>query len=238
MKAGPKCRRSFQQCLDHHPGGNGPPDDVECEGSMGRTLDSYSASRKILPGFLNNGFVIAALAAALILLPAAAPPAFAADPAPSAADQNCLGCHGAAGMEKKLADGDTLQLHVPADAFVKSVHGPNGCTSCHADVDPAAHPPVKKDIASARSFAIATTQVCRTCHTDKFEQWESSIHGEQVPCKNCHSDIYTAYLGSVHGQSRLHSKDSYTPLCSGCHTAHAVQPIAVGALAQGPEGAC
>jgi Cytochrome c554 and c-prime len=235
---------------------------------MGRTMDSYSASRKILPGFLNNGFAIAALAAALILLPAAAPPAFAADPAPSAADQNCLGCHGAAGMEKKLADGDTLQLHVPADAFVKSVHGPNGCTSCHADVDPAAHPPVKKDIASARSFAIATTQVCRSCHTDKFEQWESSIHGalvrngnpaapictdchnphaaikdaaasvEQVPCKNCHSDIYTAYLGSVHGQSRLHSKDSYAPLCSGCHTAHAVQPIAVGALAQGPEGAC
>ena len=147
-------------------------------------MDGYSASRKILPGFLYNGFAIAAVAAALILLPAAAPPAFAADPAPSAADQKCLGCHGAAGMEKKLADGDTLQLHVPADVFVKSVHGANGCTSCHSDVDPAAHPPAKKDIASARSFAVATTQVCRTCHADKFEQWESSIHAALVRSGN------------------------------------------------------
>ena len=235
---------------------------------MGAKMDCYSASHKILPGFLENGFFVAAVAAALILLPAAASPAFAADPAPSAADQNCLGCHGTAGMEKKLADGGTLQLHVPADAFVKSVHGPNGCTSCHSDVDPAAHPPADKKIESARSFAIATTQVCRNCHADKFEQWESSIHGalvrsgnpaapvctdchnphavikdaatkiDQVPCKNCHADIYTAYLGSMHAKSRLGSKDSYAPICSGCHTAHAVKPTAAGTLGQGPEGAC
>ena len=231
-------------------------------------MECYSASCKVLPAFLENGFFIAAVAATLILLPAAAPPAFAADPAPSAADQNCLGCHGTAGMEKKLADGGTLQLHVPADAFVKSVHGPNGCTSCHSDVDPAAHPPADKKIESARSFAIATTQVCRNCHADKFEQWESSIHGalvrsgnpaapvctdchnphavikdaatkiDQVPCKNCHADIYTAYLGSMHAKSRLGSKDSYAPICSGCHTAHAVKPTAAGTLGQGPEGAC
>src|SRR5450755_5189233 len=106
-------------------------------------MDRYSALRKILPRFSTNSFAIVAVAAVFTLLPAAAPPAFAADPAPSAADQNCLGCHGAAGMEKKLADGDTLQLHVPADAFAKSVHRPNGCASCHADIDPAAHPPSK-----------------------------------------------------------------------------------------------
>jgi Cytochrome c554 and c-prime len=232
---------------------------------MGPNMDCYSASRKILPGLPQNGLTIAALAAALILLPAAAPLAFAADPAPSAADQNCLGCHGAAGMEKKLADGGTLQLHVPADAFVKSVHGANGCTSCHSDVDPAKHPPEKNEIASARSFAVATTQVCRSCHADKFEQWESSIHGalvrngnpaapictdchkphavikdaatkiDQVPCKNCHSEIYTAYLGSMHAKSRLSSKESYAPICSGCHSAHAVKPTSLG---QGPEAAC
>jgi hypothetical protein len=76
-------------------------------------------------------------------------------------------------MEKKLVDGDTLQLHVPADAFVKSVHGANGCTSCHTDVGPTKHPPEKNDIASKRSFAVATTQVCHTCHADKFEQWQT-----------------------------------------------------------------
>jgi hypothetical protein len=235
---------------------------------MGPKIDCYTASRRILIPFLQTSFVTVALAAALILLPAGAPPAFAADPAPSAADQNCLGCHGAAGMEKKLADGDTLQLHVPADGYVKSVHGTNGCTSCHADVDPAKHPPEKNDIASKRSFAVATGQVCRTCHADKFQQWESSIHGalvrsgnsnapictdchnphavikgvaatiEQAPCKNCHADIYTAYLGSMHAKARLNVKDSYAPVCSGCHTSHDVKPIAAGLHGQGPEAAC
>jgi hypothetical protein len=234
---------------------------------MGRKSDRNDASRKILPGFLQTGVAVAAVAAALTLLPPS-PPALAADPAPSKADQYCLGCHGAAGMEKKLADGDTLQLHVPGDGYVKSVHGANGCTSCHSDVDPAKHPPEKNDIASKRSFALAMTQVCRTCHADKFEQWDSSVHAalvrngnpaapictdchnphavikgaaatvEQAPCKNCHADIYTAYLGSMHAKARLHTKDSYAPVCSGCHTAHAVKPIAAGIHGQGPEAAC
>jgi hypothetical protein len=224
--------------------------------------------RKFLPVILYNSFATAALAAAFILLPVTAPPAWAADNAPSAADQQCLGCHGTAGMEKKLMDGDTLQLHVPGDAYVKSVHGANGCTSCHSDVDPAKHPPEKNDIASKRSFSLSMTQVCRTCHADKFQQWQTSIHAalvragnpaapvctdchnphavikgvatniEQVPCKKCHSDIYTAYLGSVHAKSKLSSKDSYAPVCSGCHSAHAVKPISIGSLKEGPEGAC
>jgi hypothetical protein len=235
---------------------------------MGPKMDCYTASRRILAPFLQTSFASVAFAAALILLPAGAPPAFAADPAPSAADQNCLGCHGAAGMEKKLADGDTLQLHVPADGYVNSVHGANGCTSCHADVDPAKHPPEKNEIASKRSFSLAMTQVCHTCHADKFEQWQSSIHAalvqsgnpaapvctdchnphaviknaatqiEQVPCKNCHADVFTAYLGSVHAKSRLSSKDSYAPTCSGCHTAHSVKAISAGPFGQGPETAC
>jgi hypothetical protein len=159
-------------------------------------------------------------------------------------------------------------LHVPPEPFLKSVHGANGCTSCHSDVDPAKHPPEKNEIKSARGFAVETTQVCKTCHADKFEQWQSSVHAalvragnpaapictdchnphavikgaatdiEQVPCKKCHSDIYTAYLGSVHAKSRLSSKDSYAPVCSGCHSAHAVKPISIGSLEQGPEGAC
>ena len=183
------------------------------------------------------------------------PPAFAADNAPSAADQQCLGCHGAAGMTKKLADGDTLKLHVPADLFAKSVHSPNTCASCHSDIDPTAHPPSKKDIKSARSYAVAATEACRGCHVDKFKEWEGSIHAalvrsgnpaapicsdchsphavikgaaaklEQTPCQNCHKDIYTAYLGSVHATSRQKSADSYAPICSGCHDAHDVKPI-------------
>ena len=230
---------------------------------MGPISDSGSA--KILPALLKNGFAVAAIAASLTLLPVGTS---AAEPAPSAADQACLGCHGAAGMEKKLTDGDTLQLLVPPAPYLKSVHGANGCTSCHADIDIAKHPPEKNDIASKRSFSTAMTQVCRACHADKFDQWQNSIHAalvragnpaapvctdchnphavikgaaaevDQVPCKNCHADIYTAYLGSMHAKSRLGSKDSYAPVCSGCHTAHDVKPVATSAIGLGPEQAC
>ena len=235
---------------------------------MGANMNRTGTLRKFLRVFPCNGFAVAALAAAFMVLPAAVPPALAADNAPSAADQQCLGCHGAAGMEKKLADGDILQLLVPPEPYLKSVHGANGCTSCHSDVDPAKHPPENNDIASKRSFSLSMTQVCRTCHADKFEQWQTSIHAalvrrgnpaapvctdchnphavikgaatdiEQVPCKNCHKDIYAAYLGSVHAKSKLSSKDSYAPVCSGCHSSHAVKPISMGSLEQGPEGAC
>ena len=94
-------------------------------------------------------------------------------------------------MEKKLADGDTLQLHVPGDLFAKSVHSAIGCTGCHADVDLAAHPPEQKDIASKRSFSLAMTQICRGCHADKFEQWETSIHAALVRNGNPAAPICT-----------------------------------------------
>jgi hypothetical protein len=227
-------------------------------------MNGHGARRKIARAPPRLGFAVAAVAVALALAPAAAPPAFA-DEAPSAADQQCLGCHGAAGMEKKLADGDTLQLHVPGDMFAKSVHGAIGCTGCHSDVDLAAHPPAEKEIASRRSFSLAMTQVCRGCHADKFDQWETSIHAalvragdsaapvctdchnphavikdaatqiDQVPCQKCHSAIYTAYSGSMHAAYRRSSDKGYAPICSDCHSAHDVKPTSLG---QGPEAAC
>ncbi len=211
------------------------------------------------------GLIIVAVGAGIALRAAVAPPAFAADEAPSAADQQCLGCHGADGMQKKLADGDTLQLRVPGDMFAKSVHSSIGCTGCHTDVDLAAHPPAEKDIASKRGFSLAMTQVCRGCHADKFDQWETSVHAalvrngdsaapvctdchnphavikdaatqiDQVPCQKCHSAIYTAYSGSMHAAYRRSSDKGYAPICSDCHSAHDVKPTSLG---QGPEAAC
>ncbi len=214
---------------------------------------------------LHFGLVIAGFGAGIALLPAAASPAFAADAAPSATDQQCLACHGFPGMEKKLADGATLQLYVPGDMFAKSVHSSVGCAGCHADIDLAAHPPADKYIESKRSFSLAMTQVCRTCHTDEFKQWDTSIHAslvrngdagapictdchnqhavikdavtqiDQVPCQKCHSEIYKAYTGSMHAAFRRSADKGYAPLCFDCHSAHAVKPTSVG---EGPEAAC
>ncbi len=234
-------------------------------------MDGCSTLRKIPRATLCNGLAIAVVAAAaLALLAAAIPPAFAEDNAASVSNQ-CLACHGSAGMEKRLADGHNLSLHVPGDMFAKSVHSAIGCTGCHSDVDLAAHPPADKVIANARAFSITMTQVCRGCHADQFGKWETSIHarlvrdgdpaapictnchnphavikgaagtaeetGVETPCRTCHADIYAAYLGSMHAEARLKSKQSYAPICSGCHSAHAVKPTWV-ALGEGPEATC
>ena len=228
-------------------------------------MDGCSALRKIPRALLCIGFAIAAIAAGIALLPAAAPPAFADDDAPAAADQQCLACHGSDGMEKKLTDGNTLSLHVPGDLFAKSVHSPIGCTGCHTDIDLTAHPPASKDIESKRSFALTMTQICRGCHADKFDQWETSIHAtlvrngdpaapictdchnphavikdaatqiDQVPCQKCHTGIFAAYSGSMHAAYRRSSDKGYAPICSDCHSAHDVQPTSLG---EGPEAAC
>jgi len=214
---------------------------------------------------IRTRFAIPAIAASLALLLVPAPAARAADDKPSAADQTCLGCHGADGMEKTLADGDKLSLHVDGDTFAKSVHAPLGCTGCHTNIDLQSHPPASNDIKSAREFSLTAVNICRTCHSDKFDEWDTSVHAalvrdgnvraplctgchsphavikgaaatiEQIPCQRCHQDIYKAYLGSVHAQARQNPATSYAPVCSGCHGAHAIKPVVT---LGGPKAAC
>jgi hypothetical protein len=224
-------------------------------------MSRYLRMRESPRALLCTGLIIAFTALSALLQPTSA----RADDALPAADQACLGCHGFAGTEKKLGDGDVLKLQVPGDLFSKSVHRGNGCTSCHTDIEVGAHPPSKKDIKDTRSYSIGMAEVCKGCHQDKFDQWQSSIHAalvgagnpaapictdchnphavlkgaaakvEETPCKNCHREIFAAYSGSVHAQSLKKSADSYAPICSGCHSAHDVKPTSVGL---GPVAAC
>lgn len=175
----------------------------------------------------------------------------------SESDQQCLGCHGSAGMEKHLASGETLSLHIPGNTFAQSVHSVIGCTGCHTDINPASHPPAKNSIATKRKFSIAMVQVCRNCHSDQFGQWEQSVHAalvnqgnsvaplctschsphavikgaaedmDTVPCKTCHGDIFTAYAASVHGVLRSGGLTA-APLCFNCHGAHDVSVASAG----------
>jgi len=207
-------------------------------------------------GALAIGGLRAAAAAVVLSIVGMTAPASAADPpaavAPSAADQMCLGCHGMAGLEKPLGSGETLSLHIAGDRFAQSVHAALGCTGCHTDVNLASHPPAANSIASKRAFSIAMVQVCRTCHSDKFAQWGTSVHAalvsegnqiapvctgchsphgvikgaaasmDSVPCKACHGAIFTAYAKSVHGVLR-NGGLAEAPLCFSCHGAHDVQ---------------
>jgi Cytochrome c554 and c-prime len=115
----------------------------------------------------------------------------------------CLGCHGSAGMEKKLENGETLFLYIPADEFSHSVHNGLGCTGCHADIKLDSHPPSEKKISSKRAYAVQSAEVCSNCHQEQFAQWETSTHGALV-----------------------RNADPAAPVCTGCHLTHSIRPAA------------
>jgi len=207
-------------------------------------------------------FVVVIAAALMVALSASAR---AADHPLSEQDNACLNCHGFEGTQKKATNGDILSLHIPQEDFAKSVHSAVGCSGCHADVTPN-HPSDVKGIAASRAYSIEKLDTCRTCHDDKFKQWEGSIHAslvrdgnpgapictdchnphavikgsassmESVPCKNCHSDVYDAYANSVHGKLRS-TGQIVTPLCAGCHAPHAIRPANL-AMGNGLDSAC
>jgi hypothetical protein len=199
----------------------------------------------------------AAVASVLLVLAAMTAPQSVSAATPSAADQQCLLCHGAPGLDKKLADGKTLPLQVQPDHFAQSVHAALGCTGCHADVNLASHPPAVNPIASKRVLSTAMIQLCKTCHTREADQWSHSVHaalsaegnpaapictdchsphsmvkGEAgkiatVPCQSCHSDVFAAYTKSVHGVLRTGGL-ALAPLCFDCHGAHDVTVPSAG----------
>lgn len=151
---------------------------------------------------LYKNLVMAVFAAFLVLFPVKF---MAADATPpdnlSDGDKQCLGCHGIDGFKKELGGGKILSLHVQGDAFAKSVHGVNGCASCHADVDLKTHPQKQKSIASSREYSIAMAKICGGCHADALKQNETSVHA-----------------------TLLASGNLSAPVCTDCHSAHAVSP--------------
>lgn len=143
---------------------------------------------------------IALIAFVLLLIAAAAAQATEST---SAGDSKCIKCHSRA-LKKSLEDGEKLSLQVAAAHFEQSVHADIGCTGCHRDIGNRKHPAKKIQIASARDYSVAQNENCRRCHAGKFRAYEGSIHSS------------LAAGGNVNA-----------PLCSDCHSAHAVQPMAV-----------
>jgi hypothetical protein len=114
-------------------------------------------------------------------------------------DAKCVKCH-SRGLKKKLEDGETMSLKIDVDMFQTSVHQVIGCTGCHRDVAKGKHPS-REPIASARAYSLKHNQTCSQCHAAKFEDYERSIHATLVA-----------------------SGSDKAPLCSDCHSSHAIQP--------------
>jgi hypothetical protein len=140
------------------------------------------------------GLMLVAVALAVTSLSARA-----ADSALSQLDQQCLACHSAKGLEMKLANGDKLSLQVDGAAFGKSVHNKIGCAVCHANTSFENHPPIKKKAAGSREYSLEMNKVCESCHAPIFKLYDGSIHA-----------------------SLFRDGNSYAPVCTDCHSPHAV----------------
>jgi hypothetical protein len=141
----------------------------------------------------------ASLALMVAVLAVTSLTARAADSALSQLDQQCLGCHSAKGLEMKLENGDKLSLQVEGAVFSKSVHNKIGCAVCHASTSFENHPPVKTKIAGSREYSLEMNKVCQTCHEPVFKLYEGSIHA-----------------------TVFREGNSYAPVCTDCHSPHAV----------------
>jgi ssDNA-binding Zn-finger/Zn-ribbon topoisomerase 1 len=154
--------------------------------------------------------IAARVASVAVVLAVTSPTASAAGGALSNQDQVCLGCHSAEGLEKKLANGETLSLHVQGSTFAKSVHSMIGCAVCHADVTLENHPPLKTEIASIRENSLELAKACTSCH----------------------GDISKLYQGSIHA-TLVRDGNAGAPICTDCHSPHAVMAKAAYVAATG-----
>ena len=192
---------------------------------------------------------VAKLALAAALFAVASLTGGVASAALSSQDQACLGCHSAAGLDKKLANGETLSLHVDGAAFGKSVHGTLGCAVCHQNVTLENHPPLKTKIAGVREHSIQSAKVCTSCHGDVLKLYQGSIHAALVRegnpaapiCTDCHSPHAVMAKAAYDGATGAPCSKCHDPIfkayagsvhgktgldCSNCHRAHDVRPAA------------
>jgi len=112
--------------------------------------------------------------------------------------ETCLACHGDRTLTTTLKSGEELSLFVDRQVWTASVHGDKlGCLECHAAMSEVPHP--AQPFRTRREVTIAS-----------YEQ-----------CKRCHFANYTKTLDSVH-YARLAQGDVRAPVCTDCHSAHAV----------------
>lgn len=120
-------------------------------------------------------------------------------------NKKCLRCHSKERV-KTLEDGQDMSLQIHSEEYIDSAHGETACVSCHTAIGDRRHPSKKTNItiSNQREYSLEMNESCRNCHDAKFTQYEGSIHSSMV------------------GQGSTEA-----PLCTDCHSAHAVETMTV-----------
>jgi len=137
----------------------------------------------------------------------------------------CLGCH---------------SNKISATAFAGSVHGKNGCNSCHVQLT--SLPKHMKGEVKAEKVH------CERCHKKENAEHYASIHIQKdVMCADCHTDIHThrywkndkrvvvAKCIQCHDQEAIYSRSIHgtavtagnqdSAACNDCHNLHDIKSV-------------
>jgi cytochrome b subunit of formate dehydrogenase len=132
-------------------------------------------------------------------------------------DEECFFCHGDPEFKATRPDGSVEPLFVDQEQYAASIHGKEGCTSCHSDVVELDHPPDLQKVD------------CGNCHGDEAGIYAQSLHGKKLAegdalapsCADCHSkhDI-KPHADPTSATNPIHVPDT----CGQCHAENA--PVA------------
>lgn len=131
--------------------------------------------------------------------------------AAESANDSCLTCHLALGIEK---------LTQPAESYKADVHAAKGfsCVACHggdATIMGLEAMDRKKGYIG-KPTGIQVIEVCGKCHSDAnfMRKYNPSLRVDQV------AEYYT----SVHGKRLKEFKDHKVATCASCHAPHSIRP--------------
>lgn len=140
-------------------------------------------------------------------------------PTPTGNNSYCQLCHNQEWRTQILSDGSVLNLYVPPEQITGSVHGtrsdagPLGCLDCHgANAFPHNQPPAP----DSRTHTLDAVTMCVNCHQDQVPDVETGLHAEAI-----------------------RAGETTAAVCTDCHGAHNVQPVAAAPnLVAGVCGDC
>ena len=164
----------------------------------------------------------------------------------SQANQYCLKCHSAQGLQV-VKDNRPISLYINPALYRGSIHGSNACSTCHANIKKYPHDPLTRP----GELATQVEARCRSCHADivpavnksihnvygvkcadchgqhqiyKKEDFRSTVYSHNITltCTNCHNgEVKESYAESFHGKAvSLGSLKAAT--CVSCHSGHAI----------------
>lgn len=170
---------------------------------------------------LGLGLFIFALAS--LASPAQAAPKYQGE---KPADDFCLACHQAEGLEKKLGS-ESLSVSINPTQFGESVHKEEGiaCVDCHTDISEYPHPTVKSK--TARDFSLTFADSCKQCHEDQYSKAHDSVHQTAMDegkanapiCADCHNPhTQPRLIGQESGLLTIAARRHVAATCSNCHS--------------------